>query len=152
MYFATYLYILSIYSSNYICNVIFGSKMLLNLTDISDESLQSQIIRQVRAKILAGELVAETSLPSIRILAKELKISVITVQRSYEYLEREGLIHSRRGKGFFVSRISEKNKRELAKERLLQNLNFPLSAALAEGLTINDIKKCVNIYLENQSK
>jgi GntR family transcriptional regulator len=125
--------------------------MLLNLTDISDESLQSQIIRQVRAKILKGELTDGTSLPSIRFLAKEQKISVITVQRAYEILEREGLIHSRRGKGFFVSNISEKNKRELAKERLLQNLNLPLSAALAEGLSKNDIQKCVDIYLENKT-
>ena len=77
--------------------------MLLNLTDLSNEPLQSQIVRQIRAKILAGGLPAGIDLPSIRKLAREQHISVITVQRAYESLEREGLIHSRRGKGFFVS-------------------------------------------------
>ncbi|MCB0317005.1 MAG: GntR family transcriptional regulator, partial [Calditrichaeota bacterium] len=81
--------------------------MILNLTDISDEPLQSQISRQVRAKILAGELGAGDNLPSIRGLARDQRVSVITVQRAYEYLEREGLIHSRRGKGFFVSELSD---------------------------------------------
>jgi GntR family transcriptional regulator len=75
--------------------------MLLNLTDLSDESLQNQLSRQVRAKILNGELMAGEMLPSIRSLAREQRVSVITIQRGYETLEREGLIHSRRGKGFF---------------------------------------------------
>ena len=66
--------------------------MLLNLTDLSDEPLQSQIARQIRAKILAGEVPAGQVLPSIRGLAKEQRVSVITVQRGYEALEREGLI------------------------------------------------------------
>ena len=66
--------------------------MLLNLTDLSNEPLQHQIIRQVRARILAGALIVGDSLPSIRGLAREQHISVITVQRAYEILEREGLI------------------------------------------------------------
>ena len=70
--------------------------MILSLTDLSDESLQSQIARQIRAKVLAGDLGAEDVLPSIRGLAREQRISVITVQRAYEALERDGLIHSRR--------------------------------------------------------
>ena len=70
--------------------------MLLNLTDLSDESLQSQISRQIRAKILSGELAAGEVLPSIRGLARDQHVSVITVQRGYENLERDGLIHSRR--------------------------------------------------------
>ena len=88
--------------------------MLLNLSDVSDESLQSQISRQIRAMILAGEVHAGQILPSIRALAREQRISVITVQRGYENLEREGLIHSRRGKGFFVSEIREDRKKAMA--------------------------------------
>jgi GntR family transcriptional regulator len=126
--------------------------MILNLTDLSDESLQNQIIRQVRAKILAGELLPDTNLPSIRALAKEQKISVITVQRAYEALEREGLIYSRRGKGFFVSKISDKNKKEIARERFLKNLQLPVSAALAEGLTVGDIKIIVKNILSKEIK
>ena len=90
--------------------------MILNLTDLSGEPLQSQIYRQIRAMILSGDLKAAEMLPSIRRLAREEKVSVITIQRGYELLEREGLILSRRGKGFFVSEIHELEKKELAKK------------------------------------
>jgi len=109
--------------------------MLLNLTDVSDESLQSQIARQVRAKILAGDLEAGEPLPSIRALARESRVSVITVQRGYEDLERDGLIHSRRGKGFFVSELRETKKKQMATERLTENMGPIVKAAFSEGLT-----------------
>jgi GntR family transcriptional regulator len=116
--------------------------MLIHLTDLSDEPLQGQIVRQVRAKILAGELVAGADLPSIRKLAREQHISVITVQRAYESLENEGLIHSRRGKGFFVTELSDEARKGLARKRLREILEPKIRTALAEGLSkkeINDI-------------
>lgn len=113
--------------------------MLLNLTDISDEPLQSQIIRQIRAKVLAGKLEAGTGIPSIRTLAKDQKVSVITVQRAYEGLMREGLIHSRRGKGFFVSKLKDKDKKEIAKQKMFETLERPVLAGAAEGLDKKDI-------------
>lgn len=113
--------------------------MLLNLTDLSDEPLQSQISRQIRAKVLAGELAAGEALPSIRALARDARVSVITVQRGYEDLEREGLIHSRRGKGFFVSELKADRKKEMAKRRLKDQLQPVVRAAVAEGLTSDEI-------------
>jgi GntR family transcriptional regulator len=113
--------------------------MLLNLTDLSDEPLQSQISRQIRAKILSGELIAGQVLPSIRGLAKEQRVSVITVQRGYENLERDGLIHSRRGKGFFVSRIAQDRKKEMARARLIEQLEPIVSEAFSEGMSDQDI-------------
>jgi GntR family transcriptional regulator len=109
--------------------------MLLNVTDLSDEPLQSQISRQIRAKILSGDLVAGEALPSIRALARSTRVSVITVQRGYEGLEREGLIHSRRGKGFFVSGLKDGMKKQMARRRLADELAPIVKAALAEGLT-----------------
>jgi len=123
--------------------------MLLNLTDLSSEPLQSQIIRQVRAKILTGELKADSGLPSIRRLAREQHISVITVQRAYEGLEREGLIHSRRGKGFFVSDLSGPQKKSLAVERLKENLRSPLKEALSEGLGKEEINRIVESLMRD---
>jgi GntR family transcriptional regulator len=108
--------------------------MLLNLTDLADESLQSQLVRQIRAKILTGDLKAGDDLPSIRRLAREQHISVITVQRAYEYLEREELIHARRGKGFFVSALSDKAKKDMAVQRLHEKAGPLIRAARAEGL------------------
>ena len=124
--------------------------MLLNLTDLSDEPLQSQIVRQVRAKILAGELSAGTPLPSIRVLAREQKVSVITVQRAYEYLMRDDLIHSRRGKGFFVSEVPLDQKKDMARQRLEENLKRPVLDAMAEGLTSKEIGKIVTDILRKK--
>lgn len=81
--------------------------MILNLADISNGPLQQQISRQIRAKILAGDLAAGEGLSSIRKFAKEHRVSVITVQRAYEALLQHGLIHSRRGKGFCVSELTK---------------------------------------------
>jgi GntR family transcriptional regulator len=124
--------------------------MLLNLTDISDEPLQSQIIRQIRAEILAGKLEAGTGIPSIRILAKDQKVSVITVQRAYEGLMRDGLIHSRRGKGFFVSELKDKDKKEIAKQKMFETLERPLLAGAAEGLEKKDILLIVEEILNKK--
>jgi GntR family transcriptional regulator len=122
--------------------------MLLNLTDLSNEPLQGQIVRQIRAKILAGELSAGSDLASIRKLASEQHISVITVQRAYETLEHEGLIHSRRGKGFFVSEFSKDGRKGMAGKRLWEILEPRIKAALAEGLSKEEISKIIGNILK----
>lgn len=121
--------------------------MLLNLTDLSDEPLQSQIARQIRAKVLRGELPAGETLPSIRVLAKEQRVSVVTVQRGYETLEREGLIHSRRGKGFFVSDIKAASKKEMAMRRLIEKIEPILKIALEEGMSAEEIIEAIQSIL-----
>ena len=126
--------------------------MLLNLTDLSDEPLQSQIARQIRAKILSGELVAGYTLPSIRGLAREQRVSVITVQRGYEHLEHEGLIHSRRGKGFFVSQLREGRKKAMAAKKLQEDLAPLVAAALAEGMSTVEIAKVFRSILAEQTR
>ena len=108
--------------------------MLLHLTDVTDEPLHQQISRQVRAKILAGEMADGDSLPSIRGLAKDSRVSVITVQRAYEDLEREGLILARRGKGFFVRAMTGRNRSKLARERFQEALAPIVDEGRAEGL------------------
>ena len=124
--------------------------MLLDLTDLSSESLQSQIINQVRARILSGHLNKARPLPSIRALARSQRISVITVQRAYEELARQGLILARRGKGYFVSELSEKSRRKLARQRLAQDLRAPIEAALAEGLSHSDIRDALDALLSRR--
>lgn len=121
--------------------------MFLNLTDLSDEPLQSQISRQIRAKILNGDVDAGTMLPSIRKLARDQHVSVITVQRAYEVLEREGLILSRRGKGFFVNEIRDKRKKQMATENLIDKIKPLLKEAKEEGLSIEDIFEIIKSVL-----
>ncbi|MCP4204273.1 MAG: GntR family transcriptional regulator [bacterium] len=124
--------------------------LLLNLTDLSSEPLHGQISRQIRARILAHELTDEQPLPSIRVLAREQKVSVITVKRAYEDLERESLIRSRRGKGFFVSAISRETKQAMAEERLAAALSSLLDEALAEGLSRQRIGEVFRNLLEER--
>ena len=108
--------------------------MILNLTDLSNEPLQSQIYRQIRAMILSGDFKAEDILPSIRKLARDEKVSVITVQRGYEQLEKENLIISRRGKGFFVSELTQSKRKYLAEQRLTEKLLPIIKSAQNEGM------------------
>ena len=123
--------------------------MLLNLSDLSDEPLQSQIARQIRAKILSGELEAGYMLPSIRALAREQTVSVITVQRGYELLENDGLILSRRGKGYFVNELQIKEKKDLAKDRFKEKLQPVIKNALNEGMTDEEIRTTVEELIKS---
>ncbi len=114
--------------------------MILNLTDLSSEPLHSQISRQIRAKILSGSLAVAEPLPSIRALAREQKVSVITVQRAYDKLDRDGLIRARRGKGFYVVPLSDKKKRSMAEKRFADALAQLLAKAGDEGLTVEQMR------------
>lgn len=122
--------------------------MLLNLSDTSTETLQGQLTRQVRSLILGGDLEAGAELPSIRSLASEQKVSVVTVQRAYEALEREGLIQARRGRGFFVRTLTEDDRRALALARLDESLVPALEQATAEGLSAEEVIRRVAAILE----
>jgi len=109
--------------------------VILNLSDLSDEPLHAQLSRQIRAKVLSGNLDGGDALPSIRGLAKEQRVSVITVQRAYDDLEREGLVQSRRGKGFWVAPIPNGRKNTMAEERFADVLEELVAHASAEGLS-----------------
>mgnify|MGYP001817890838 FL=1 len=122
--------------------------MILNLSDLSDEPLHAQISRQIRAKILAGELDGGAALPSIRGLAKGQRVSVITVQRAYDDLEREGLLHSRRGKGFWVAPIPNGRKNTMAEERFADKLEKLVAFAAAEGLSRADMRRILDTLLK----
>ncbi len=117
--------------------------MILTLSDLSDEPLHAQISRQIRAKILSGNLGGDQPLPSIRGLAKEQRVSVITVQRAYDDLDREGLVRSRRGKGFWVVPISEGRKNTMAEKRFTDAMRDIVANGAAEGLSAADMRRLV---------
>ncbi|MDQ0090484.1 GntR family transcriptional regulator [Paenibacillus anaericanus] len=106
--------------------------MNILLSQSSGESIYLQIVRQIRASILQGELAPGTPLPSIRQLAKDLQISVITTKRAYNELEQEGLIDSVVGKGSFVSGGSQ----EFIREQRLKMLEDKIREVLEECRSI----------------
>lgn len=121
--------------------------MLLDLSEQSSETLQQQIVRQVRSRILTGELEADAALPSIRGLARQVRVSVITVERAYDQLVGQGLIASRRGKGFFVSDLTPTQRTTLARQRSEDWLEQLVTRALDDGLTPDDIRQLLEAIL-----
>ena len=126
--------------------------MILNLSDLSDEPLHAQISRQIRAKILSADLSGGDALPSIRALAREQRVSVITVQRAYDDLDREGLVRSRRGKGFWVETISGGRKQMMAERRFAEALGELVAHATADGLLEADMRRILNEQLEKGTR
>jgi GntR family transcriptional regulator len=103
--------------------------MQIVLSNSSKEPIYEQIARQIKEQIIRGELQPGEALPSIRNLARELQISVITTKRAYEELEREGFIEAVGGKGSFVSGAN----RELIREKRLRLLEAKLAEALRDA-------------------
>lgn len=115
--------------------------MLLNISQHSALTLQEQIIGQLRARILNGELPPETPLPSIRALSQQLRVGINTVQRAYDELLREGLVYARAGKGYFVAPLAAKDKSAYARERFAAALLGLVNEARQEGLSQRDLKQ-----------
>ena len=82
------------------------------LSNVDGTPIYEQIVRQIKAKIVGGELKPGEALPSMRLLAKELRISVITTKRAYEELEREGFLITQTGRGSFVAPVGVELLRE----------------------------------------
>ena len=107
--------------------------MNILISNSSGIPIYEQIYQQIKTLILIGELQEGEALPSMRLLAKELRISVITSKRAYEELEKSGLIYSITGKGSFVA---PKNI-ELLREQHLREVEDLLKAAIKKSRTIS---------------
>ena len=99
------------------------------LSNASGKPIYEQITDQVKEQIMSGTLGAGDALPSMRLLARELRISVITTKRAYEELERDGFLENVPGKGCFVA----PQNRELLREAQLRKVEEKLSQAVEEA-------------------
>ncbi|WP_128895240.1 GntR family transcriptional regulator [Longirhabdus pacifica] len=122
--------------------------MQIIISNSSKEPIYEQITNQIKSSILAGDLCKGTALPSIRKLAKELQVSVITTKRAYEELEKEGFIYSIVGKGSF---IAEQNL-EMMREKKLKVIEEQLMAAITNSremdLPFEELQQLLNILYE----
>ena len=102
-------------------------------------ALYQQIVDGLKREISEGRLEPGAALPSFRGLAEDLLVSVITVKRAYEELEREGIIYRRQGLGTFVSDAAGERSREAKKERARELLVEALREATEAGLGREDV-------------
>lgn len=124
--------------------------MNILIDNLSGAPIYDQIFSQIKSQIISGALRQDETLPSIRNLAKDLRVSVITTKRAYDELEREGLIYTVVGKGCFVARSNP----ELLREEHLKQVEAHLSEAarLAKGcrLSRSELMDMLGYFMEEE--
>ena len=124
--------------------------MRILISNSSPDPIYEQIVRQIKGQIIAGELVEGEPLPSIRKLAHELQISVITTKRAYEELEKEGLIDSVGGKGTFVASQNQEFLREKRMKLVEGKLSEALEDARLLGMSRREVGEMVDLLWEEE--
>lgn len=150
------LHILYIYKINSIHDIYVNlmrkgeKKMDIIISNSSQIPIYEQITKQIKGMIIKGELKEGDELPSIRSLARELQISVITTKRAYEELEGEGFIETVPGKGSYVAGQNQ----ELLKEKKLKIIEDKLSDVVDEskmlGLSIDEVIEMIKVLYEEE--
>ena len=124
--------------------------MKIIISNSSDDPIYEQISKQIKNQIISGDLEEGNPLPSIRNLAKELQVSVITTKRAYEILESEGFVDTVTGRGTFVA---AQNK-ELLREKKMKIVEDKLSEAINEaklfGISQQEVKEMIKLLFEGE--
>ena len=122
--------------------------MNIVIRNTGDMPIYEQIVVQIKQAIVAGELTEGEALPSMRLLAKELRISLITTKRAYEELEREGFIVTMTGRGSFVAAKNLDILRE-EQRRLEAHLADAVDAARAAGVDADELCALIRILYQD---
>jgi len=120
------------------------------LSHSSGKPLYEQIVAQIKDQIVSGSLKPGSALPSMRSLAKELRISVITTKRAYEELEREGFITTVQGKGTFVADHNIELIREQQLRVVEQLLEEAAAAAKRAGLSLEETITVLEMFYQER--
>lgn len=122
--------------------------MNINISNSSGQPIYEQIVQQIKSLIILGKLNEGDPLPSMRLLAKELRISVITTKRAYEELEREGFIVSLTGKGSFVAEKNQEFIREAHLKKIEEKFEEILDDAKLCGIDLAELIEILRIQYE----
>ncbi len=122
--------------------------MNIIISNSSPEPIYQQIVTQLKQLILEGDLKEAEGLPSIRTLAKELQISVITTKRAYEELERDGYIETVAGKGSFVAAQNKELLREKRLRVVEEKVADAIAASKTAGLNQQDLLEMFKLLYE----
>lgn len=124
--------------------------MNIKIRNASDDPIYLQIKNQVKAEILSGALEPGEKLPSIRFLAKELRISMITAKRAFDELEAEGFIHSVQGKGNFVAAQNEELIREEYLKKVEEKISGLIELSSVAGLSEDEVMEMFHNMKEDR--
>lgn len=124
----------------------------MKLMQNSGVPIYQQIAEQLKADILAGRLKEGEYLPSIRGLAKDLRISVITTMKAYEQLAEEGLVTAVQGKGFYVNAQNSEMLREQHLRKVEEALMEAVGAARIAGMTGQELQEILSALLEMEDE
>ena len=122
--------------------------MNIVISNKDDRPIYEQITSQMKNMILSGKLEDGSQLPSIRALAKDLRISVITTKRAYEELERDGFIITVAGKGSYVAENNSAVLKEEKMKQLEENVRGLIEEAYNSGISKEEVKEIFDICLE----
>lgn len=118
------------------------------ISNSANEPIYLQIINQIKSQILTGDLKEGQALPSIRSLAKELEISVITTKRAYDELEKDGFIVTVAGKGSYVAPVNTNILKENKMKMIEQKLSETITEAKLIGMSLEELKKNLELLYE----
>lgn len=116
-------------------------KLPIRLSKDSREPIYHQIEKQLKALIAGGHLEAHTTLPSIRILSKDLEVSVITTRRAYQNLEQQGFIQTLQGKGTFVADVSTEERQDVKTAEVEESIRESIEAARRYDYSFEEIEE-----------
>ncbi len=122
--------------------------MNIIISNTSDKPIYQQLFDQISAQIVKGELQSDEALPPIRTVAKELRISIITVKTAWEELERQGFIYSMVGRGCFVAALTDADRVNKRRELLSLKLQKDIGYYKSLGLTLSDVVEILKEYYE----
>ena len=125
--------------------------MNLYIDNRSGSPIYDQIYTQIKNQIISGELEADQALPSIRNLAKDLRISVITTKRAYEELENQGLIITMAGKGCFVAGVDPEALRERHRLEVEKHLQQAVEAAHAGDVLLDEMEEMLRLLFQAEA-
>lgn len=118
------------------------------ISNSSDKPIYEQITSQIRQMILTGKLQEGEALPSMRLLAKELRVSVITTKRAYENLEREGFIETVTGRGSYVAGKNMELVREAHLLKAQEALRQAVDTAKTSGITLEELVEMLQLLYD----
>lgn len=116
-------------------------KLPIELSRDSREPMYHQLEKQIKALIAGGHLQAGTALPSIRMLSKDLEISIITTRRAYQNLESNGFIKTIQGKGTFVAEVEANLKKEIKTSTVYDAFEKAIDTSFKYDYSVEQIKK-----------